>query len=884
MEGSLRVLSHGNYSEKSVNYSSSFSLNESEYEFAGYIPTTTNPGDRFFCSLTLAYMLVVLMMLGPVVYFGRKMKKYTKCKKMKAQNRKWFKNLPPEQKIEAVAFGYKLTGSDLKENTLIKHDQNEEILNEEDDLTIGDDETKSMKTSYVKTQEKRSFFWKSLLVLGKSMKVSVMNRRKTASDGLLKNKNIPNSIKNKNIQAGSEKPSSGYLVSELEKENNIIDYIPIYDKNASLVGIKSFNNSRFKYSSNNYNDESIATVDSSEICTDSSKDAFTNVREFIMNAVDETDEHATISIQNDQPQKLSVYEVFSLTTNALMRKRNKIKCRQGARRKCFKPELESDREAEEELDYTEFDWDDLPPKVKNAIDILGVGIMTWNMDEVKINWWQNLTSSQKKSAMIHGYNEQSWDSMNEINNKDKHITRDWETVMRVISWDKESEKLMRLAIPGSIDAIANSLFYSTKIALLVGNLDSQAYVAYAMIHAFLGLIDCFYSGIEEAEEILTAQAIGMGNYFLAGQYVQQTTIIYSFVAIPTYIAWACFSGSILLMLGFDKETAELAAAYAPIAIIGEFITGITGNLSALMWSAEKGTAMTIFDTFYKAINVGALALLIPFIDNNLVDIGYLDIFTNFMHLVHLYLYIKKKGWIEPFKKGLFEKLSLKNNVFQGVLQICVPLSIGSFLALGEWELLTLFAALMGPAEVITWSITGVIWGVFENVPSGMSTAAGIRIAAHLGSGRPGLAKISAYKSLFYSVMIASCVTLVFFSHRDTFIRYFTNDPTLQDMLESLVWLLGVGNVFMVIGSDAYGIVSTQLRAKLATSVYFVCLWCIAIPLSAYFTFVRNYNLESILFSTVAGYVTASFCLLFFVFTSNWSKISIQIIKKADEVC
>jgi hypothetical protein len=40
-----------------------------------------------------------------------------------------------------------------------------------------------------------------------------------------------------------------------------------------------------------------------------------------------------------------------------------------------------------------------------------------------------------------------------------------------------------------------------------------------------------------------------------------------------------------------------------------------------------------------------------------------------------------------------------------------PLAVG-FLLDAEWELMTIFAAVLGPAEAATWAVLGFVWNVF----------------------------------------------------------------------------------------------------------------------------------------------------------------------------
>lgn len=211
----------------------------------------------------------------------------------------------------------------------------------------------------------------------------------------------------------------------------------------------------------------------------------------------------------------------------------------------------------------------------------------------------------------------------------------------------------------------------------------------------------------------------------------------------------------------------------------------------------------------------------------------------------------------------------------------LPLSLGYILSCGEWEVLTLFAAAMGETEVAAFCIMGEIWDFMETAPSGISSAAVLRIGIHLGRGKALMGKISAFKSLFYSFIWAAVLTCLFAALSTQIIDFFTDDETIIDMLKGLVPMIAVGNVLMVLGDDAYHILTAQSRAKLATLVNFVCMWCIAIPMSVFFVYARKHHaLGSLLFPLMLGYAATAIVLLTLIFFGSWHNASDKIIRKA----
>lgn len=111
-----------------------------------------------------------------------------------------------------------------------------------------------------------------------------------------------------------------------------------------------------------------------------------------------------------------------------------------------------------------------------------------------------------------------------------------------------------------------ALFAFIATALISKHVGPEAYTAYSLTSVFLGLTDSLISGIASAETTLTAQAIGMDNPFLAGQYAQMTVLLYLFVAIPSYGAWIFLADIVVLAMDLGEEVANIIRNYIVIAV------------------------------------------------------------------------------------------------------------------------------------------------------------------------------------------------------------------------------------------------------------------------------------------------------------------------------
>ncbi len=144
-----------------------------------------------------------------------------------------------------------------------------------------------------------------------------------------------------------------------------------------------------------------------------------------------------------------------------------------------------------------------------------------------------------------------------------------------------------------------------------------------------------------------------------------------------------------------------------------------------------------------------------------------------------------------------------------VFQVALPLAFGNLLANAEWEILTILAAVMGPAEAATWSVLGYIWDLFESTTEAIGDASELRIAYHLGNNNPHMAKFSCYKFMLLAAIVTGSASVIFMSLTNVLPPMLTYDDTIQGMLVELFPLVALGNVTMSMGMVCWAIVGAQ---------------------------------------------------------------------------
>ena len=243
------------------------------------------------------------------------------------------------------------------------------------------------------------------------------------------------------------------------------------------------------------------------------------------------------------------------------------------------------------------------------------------------------------------------------------------------------------------------------------------------------------------------------------------------------------------------------------------------------------------------------------------------------------------GWLNDYEDGLLSMMPFKKilSVAKSIFKVAVPLAFDNILSYAEWEIMTILAVMLGPAEAATWAILGYVWEFFESTTEAIGDASELRVAHHLGNGQPDMAKLSAYKSMLLAAIVTGLSSVLLMSLVDQLPPLMTYDTTIQGMLVQLFPLVALGNVTMSMGMVCWAIVGAQGRYRLSTTIATSCAFFITIPIGATLTIWMRIDLQGLTFAVVVGYTITAMILSLVVLTSDWKALSTTIKQIVDDL-
>jgi Na+-driven multidrug efflux pump len=451
----------------------------------------------------------------------------------------------------------------------------------------------------------------------------------------------------------------------------------------------------------------------------------------------------------------------------------------------------------------------------------------------------------------------------------------------IVRYDRETKRILRLAIPFTFSAIVDNTSELIILAIISHTLGTDAMVAYAMTDGLVGITSSFMGGWHEAVTSLVSMACGAQNYDLAGQYVQIACISYVLCEIPVGCIWVATMSKILLLMGFDDSVAMLGQDFVWVRILINIMTGVNQCLLDFLAAVEYAAFANVMYCVGCGGSAGGVALFAYQFDASLVVLGLVILVNCCLLFFVVILFLLKMEGVQKFEAGLFFSCAWTDmSVVKDVRRVALPLAFGSLLAYAEWEILTLFATVLGPAEVATWAVMGFVWDMFESTTEAIGDASEVRVAYQLGKGRPSMAKLASYKSMFIALMSSILVSIIFSSLKGVLPSWLTRDATIQNMLAEMFPLVALGNVTMTMGMVCWAVIGAQGRYYLSTLIAITCSFVVTIPIGAVMVSMRI-DLQGLAFALFTGYTVTAMILSSCILMSDWENLSKKIREQVD---
>ena len=442
--------------------------------------------------------------------------------------------------------------------------------------------------------------------------------------------------------------------------------------------------------------------------------------------------------------------------------------------------------------------------------------------------------------------------------------------------DEEVRRILFLAAPSTLGAIAEPCFRLGMVAIISHFIDSDSMVAFVLVILFVRITTEELSGaISDAASSMLHQALSLGGdtgFLLAGKHMQMAVLMQLLLAIPILLAWALLMENVVdwLVPGNDR-VGRLAAEYTRIIVVDYALQAASRTFMLVFHMTGQAQFELHVDLIATAVTIAAIALTATLAEEpSLTWIAWVQVVIGAIKIFTKVGIVVFKGLLQSYRKGFLGSCALSDRqAAWAFIATIMPLLIGSLIELREWEILVLFIQHLGGAEVAAWALMGILWEIFEASTEGLGEAAAVRVSLVLSENLPDLARQLAHRSVLLGIVLSLMVTSAFLLVGRNLSVALTKDLTLQTLFNDLVGTTGLANIAMSLAQVYWSLLGSQGRFGVASSSILLCRWLVTMPLAAGFIFRADYDLRAVGSALALGYMTSTLLLAIRLFQSDW---------------
>jgi len=236
-------------------------------------------------------------------------------------------------------------------------------------------------------------------------------------------------------------------------------------------------------------------------------------------------------------------------------------------------------------------------------------------------------------------------------------------ILDLAELDYESKRILVLAIPSTIGAMADPFFRIVLVAIISHFIDTDSMVAYLIVILFIRLTTEEISGaIADTESNMLQDALMQGGdlaFFQAGQTIQLAIFVQLVVGIPVLLIWYFLMGDVANWLVDDPNIADIASTYTGVIIIDYILRGASRTFMLPFYLTGQAQFEANIDLVATILTLVAIAFVATTNDLSLAAIGWVQVIIGIAKTIIKVAYVTLKGWLQPYKQGLLQTAAFK---------------------------------------------------------------------------------------------------------------------------------------------------------------------------------------------------------------------------------
>ncbi len=181
----------------------------------------------------------------------------------------------------------------------------------------------------------------------------------------------------------------------------------------------------------------------------------------------------------------------------------------------------------------------------------------------------------------------------------------------------------------------------------------------------------FVEGIGESLHTLCSHAIGAGNYKLAGQYTQISTLLYTAFSVPILVCWWFGLETCLELFGINSLSVAIGSKYGKAVMFHYFAEGVCDSCIALLDVSGHEMHTMMFGVIARTLSFILTWSLLATVDGfDLYWVGMTQLCTSVFFYGVFFMLAVCLGWFKPYWPGMIKTFALKVSSYLLLLENC----------------------------------------------------------------------------------------------------------------------------------------------------------------------------------------------------------------------
>uniref|UniRef100_A0A7S3N2X1 Uncharacterized protein n=1 Tax=Euplotes harpa TaxID=151035 RepID=A0A7S3N2X1_9SPIT len=383
-----------------------------------------------------------------------------------------------------------------------------------------------------------------------------------------------------------------------------------------------------------------------------------------------------------------------------------------------------------------------------------------------------------------------------------------------------------------------------------------------------------------AMDTLVSQAYGDKEYYLCGCYLNRGRILQALIFIPEMIL-LCFTKPILIYLGQDEQTSEVAQNYILPLLPGMFAMTQFETIRRYL----QGMTIFVFTMYVQCISL-VFHLIWSYLLVHTAGLGIYGVsiatcITYWTDLIAVCLIISYKGDVVPKESWHFFNADSFTGLFE-YLEYGIPSALILSLEWWSFEILSLFAGLLSVEELAANIVLLNLCILLFQVPEGVGFAMSNLVGNSLGEGNTQKAKKYIKASL--AVMFAATIVLIvsLYNFRYYISMIFTDEKNVIELIANVIPVFTVWVFFDYAQCVECGSLRAMGYQLYGSAASLIGYWVLNLPLAYLFAFTFDMRLKGIWIGVQAGTVFTCVSYTIMIFKTDWNKLAQDINDRIED--